>query len=205
MAEFTFFVDAEHYALNGGELAAEEQDLFDHGVRSVDIPTGYATDLGERIPVRVVGDPGTADADIDALHVQLADEAVHIGPAPATASYLDSGKVIDAARTTDVIDVKTLTLTTNLLDLQTTGALGLEALSRGALRATFVERGREALLALRANVETLGLGIVELENGIRITGQLDVTLKALDGDRATGGRAAGPVRHRRDLLCKRRI
>jgi 16S rRNA (guanine966-N2)-methyltransferase len=38
------------------------------------------------------------------------------------------------------------------------GALGLEALSRGALRATFVERGREALLALRTNVETLGLG-----------------------------------------------
>jgi hypothetical protein len=58
MAEFTFFVDAEHYALHGGELAAEEQDLFDHGVRSVDIPIGYGADLGERIPVRVVGDPG---------------------------------------------------------------------------------------------------------------------------------------------------
>ena len=37
-----------------------------------------------------------------------------------------------------------------------TGALGLEALSRGAARATFVEHDRKAVDALRANVETLG-------------------------------------------------
>jgi 16S rRNA (guanine966-N2)-methyltransferase len=35
------------------------------------------------------------------------------------------------------------------------GALGLEALSRGAAEATFVERDRAALKALRANVEAL--------------------------------------------------
>src|SRR4051812_19938869 len=34
-----------------------------------------------------------------------------------------------------------------------TGALGLEALSRGAGRAVFVERARPALRALRANIE----------------------------------------------------
>jgi 16S rRNA (guanine966-N2)-methyltransferase len=34
-----------------------------------------------------------------------------------------------------------------------TGALGLEALSRGAARAMFVERARSALVALRANIE----------------------------------------------------
>jgi 16S rRNA (guanine966-N2)-methyltransferase len=34
-----------------------------------------------------------------------------------------------------------------------TGALGLEALSRGAASATFVERARPALIALRANIE----------------------------------------------------
>jgi 16S rRNA (guanine966-N2)-methyltransferase len=33
-----------------------------------------------------------------------------------------------------------------------TGALGLEALSRGAAHATFMERDREALAALRANI-----------------------------------------------------
>jgi 16S rRNA (guanine966-N2)-methyltransferase len=33
-----------------------------------------------------------------------------------------------------------------------TGAMGLEALSRGAARATFIENGRPALAALRANI-----------------------------------------------------
>lgn len=37
------------------------------------------------------------------------------------------------------------------------GALGLEALSRGAAWATFVDRDRHALAALRANVSTLGV------------------------------------------------
>jgi 16S rRNA (guanine966-N2)-methyltransferase len=36
-----------------------------------------------------------------------------------------------------------------------TGALGLEALSRGAAHATFIEHDRAALVALRANIETL--------------------------------------------------
>lgn len=36
------------------------------------------------------------------------------------------------------------------------GALGLEALSRGAASAVFVERGREALPVLRANIRSLG-------------------------------------------------
>src|SRR5436309_4205711 len=35
------------------------------------------------------------------------------------------------------------------------GALGIEALSRGAAQATFVERARPALTALRANLEAL--------------------------------------------------
>lgn len=38
------------------------------------------------------------------------------------------------------------------------GALGIEALSRGAARAVFVERDRAALAALRANLDALGLG-----------------------------------------------
>src|ERR687889_728011 len=39
-----------------------------------------------------------------------------------------------------------------------TGALGLEALSRGAARCTFVENDRAALDILRRNIETLGAG-----------------------------------------------
>jgi 16S rRNA (guanine966-N2)-methyltransferase len=38
------------------------------------------------------------------------------------------------------------------------GALGIEALSRGAQHCTFVESARPALAALRTNLETLGLG-----------------------------------------------
>ena len=36
------------------------------------------------------------------------------------------------------------------------GALGLEALSRGAAEAVFIERDRDALAALRRNIESLG-------------------------------------------------
>jgi 16S rRNA (guanine966-N2)-methyltransferase len=44
-----------------------------------------------------------------------------------------------------------------------TGALGIEALSRGARRAVFVERNAAALVALQANLTDLGLGEVEAE------------------------------------------
>ncbi len=39
-----------------------------------------------------------SDADRNALHVSLADEAVHIGPAPASESYIVIDKVMDAVR-----------------------------------------------------------------------------------------------------------
>lgn len=39
-----------------------------------------------------------------------------------------------------------------------TGAVGLEAISRGAARCVFVERDREIANILRANVESLGVG-----------------------------------------------
>ena len=39
-----------------------------------------------------------------------------------------------------------------------TGALGIEAVSRGAAFVLFIDEGVEARALLRANVETLGLG-----------------------------------------------
>ena len=54
-----------------------------------------------------------------------------------------------------------------VLDLYAgTGSLGLEALSRGADRAVFVERDRAALRALRANVETVNLGGKVVAGGV---------------------------------------
>lgn len=41
-----------------------------------------------------------SDADAAALHVQMADHAVHIGPAPAAESYLRTDRILDAARVT---------------------------------------------------------------------------------------------------------
>ncbi|WP_417807374.1 acetyl-CoA carboxylase biotin carboxylase subunit [Thioclava sp.] len=41
-----------------------------------------------------------SDADRHALHVQMADEAVHIGPAPANQSYIVIDKIMDAIRQT---------------------------------------------------------------------------------------------------------
>ena len=41
-----------------------------------------------------------SDADKDALHVRFADEAVHVGPGPATDSYLNIDAVVSAALST---------------------------------------------------------------------------------------------------------
>jgi len=41
-----------------------------------------------------------SDADRHSLHVSQADEAIHIGPSPAAQSYLDTDKILAAARST---------------------------------------------------------------------------------------------------------
>ncbi len=41
-----------------------------------------------------------SDADRDALHVKMADEAVHIGPPPSNQSYIVIDKILDAIRQT---------------------------------------------------------------------------------------------------------
>ncbi len=41
-----------------------------------------------------------SDADQDSVFARFADEAVHIGPAPSSESYLLGSKIIDAAKST---------------------------------------------------------------------------------------------------------
>ena len=41
-----------------------------------------------------------SDADRNALHVSMADEAVHIGPAPSRESYLRADRIIEACKAT---------------------------------------------------------------------------------------------------------
>jgi len=42
-----------------------------------------------------------SEADVDSLHVQLADEAVCIGPSPSKDSYLKPDRIIAAAEVTE--------------------------------------------------------------------------------------------------------
>lgn len=46
-----------------------------------------------------------------------------------------------------------------------TGAMGLEALSRGAAHATFIEKDRDALRCLKENLSTLGMNTGTLISG----------------------------------------
>jgi propionyl-CoA carboxylase alpha chain len=41
-----------------------------------------------------------SDADRNALHVRMADEAVHIGASPSAESYLIADRIIEACKTT---------------------------------------------------------------------------------------------------------
>lgn len=41
-----------------------------------------------------------SDADANALHVEMADEAVHIGPPAAAESYLIADKIVEACKAT---------------------------------------------------------------------------------------------------------
>jgi 16S rRNA (guanine966-N2)-methyltransferase len=59
-----------------------------------------------------------------------------------------------------------------------TGALGLEALSRGAAQCTFVENDRAALEALRHNIEHLGVG----DRARVIRGDALTSARTLSGD-----------------------
>ena len=90
-----------------------------------------------------------------------------------------------------------------------TGALGLEALSRGAAHAVFVERDRPALTALRANIAAcraedrctvLGLDVLSLPEGPRADVVFldppygfDLIPRALRHLRATGRAGTGSL------------
>lgn len=58
------------------------------------------------------------------------------------------------------------------------GALGIEALSRGAAHCTFVERDRSALRTLRDNLDALGLD----ERSRVVAGDASVLARGIDAD-----------------------
>lgn len=64
----------------------------------------------------------------------------------------------DRAKEALFASLRPLLVDARVLDLFAgSGALGLEALSRGAASVTFVERDRQALQAIKTNIEAVGL------------------------------------------------
>lgn len=82
---------------------------------------------------------------------------VHSGRRLRTPPGLDTRPTTDRARSALFSMLGALEGARVLDCFAGSGALGIEAASRGAARVTFVERGRPALAALRANLADLGL------------------------------------------------
>ena len=59
-----------------------------------------------------------SEADVDALHVEMADEAVLVGPPPSAESYLVADRIIEAAKQTKAQAIKALCLATHLMKHQ---------------------------------------------------------------------------------------
>ena len=71
---------------------------------------------------------------------------------------LASPKSQSVRPTTDRLRESIFDILAHAFDNACEGALGIEALSRGAARALFVDDGAEARALLRENIEALGLG-----------------------------------------------
>jgi 16S rRNA (guanine966-N2)-methyltransferase len=80
----------------------------------------------------------------------------------------DTRPVTDRVREAVFSSIGDWVVDANVADLYAgSGSFGLEALSRGAESAVFVERGRKALQALRANVSAVDLGGTIIEGTVQ--------------------------------------
>jgi acetyl-CoA carboxylase biotin carboxylase subunit len=143
-----------------------------------------------------------SDADASSLHVRLAPEALHIGPAPAAESYLDTNRLLAAARAAgaDALHPGYGFLSENPAFAEAVAAAGL----------TFIGPPPEAMRAMgdkvraRALMEQAGVPVVPgFEGGARAdftaaAGRLGypVLVKAAAGG---GGRGMRVVRDPADL------
>ena len=98
--------------------------------------------------------------------------------APAGTSTRPTTEIVREA-TFNALGSRDLVVGAHVADLYAgSGAIGIEALSRGAEHCTFVERDRDALRALRTNLDTL-----ELTDRSRIvTGDVLAVAAAIDAD-----------------------
>ncbi|MGB0855114.1 MAG: acetyl-CoA carboxylase biotin carboxylase subunit [Pikeienuella sp.] len=139
-----------------------------------------------------------SDADRNALHVKMADEAVHIGPPPANQSYIVIDKIMDAIKQTgaEAVHPGYGFLSENKLFAEALEAAGVAFIGppAGAIEA-MGDKITSKKLAAEAGVSTvpgyMGL-IADAEEAVKISNQVGypVMIKASAGGGGKGMRIA---------------
>ncbi len=139
-----------------------------------------------------------SDADRNALHVRMADEAVHIGPPPANESYIVIDKVMDAIRQTgaEAVHPGYGFLSENAKFAEALEAEGVAFIGppKGAIEA-MGDKITSKKIAQEAGVSTvpgyMGL-IADAEEAVRISNEIGypVMIKASAGGGGKGMRIA---------------
>ena len=139
-----------------------------------------------------------SDADRHALHVRMADEAVHIGPSPANQSYIVIDKVMDAIKQTgaEAVHPGYGFLSENPKFAEALEAAGVAFIGppKGAIEA-MGDKITSKKLAQEANVSTVPgyMGLIEdAEDAVKISNQVGypVMIKASAGGGGKGMRIA---------------
>ena len=139
-----------------------------------------------------------SDADKHALHVRMADEAVHIGPSPAAQSYIVIDKILDAIRQTgaEAVHPGYGFLSENAKFAEALEAEGVAFIGppKGAIEA-MGDKITSKKLAQEANVSTVPgyMGLIEdADEAVKISNEIGypVMIKASAGGGGKGMRIA---------------
>jgi propionyl-CoA carboxylase alpha subunit len=153
-----------------------------------------------------------SDADQDALHVEMADLAVPIGPAPASESYLVIEKIIDACRTTgaEAVHPGYGFLSERPAFPEALAAAGIVFIGpNAAAMATMGDKIESKKAAAKANVPTVPghLGVIAEEaQAVKIAAEIryPVMIKASAGGGGKGMRIAHSETELREGLARAR-
>ena len=139
-----------------------------------------------------------SDADRNALHVKMADEAVHIGPSPANQSYIVIDKVMDAIKQTGAEAVHPgygfLSENPKFADALEAAGVAFIGPPKGAIEA-MGDKITSKKLAQEANVSTVPgyMGLIEdADEAVKISNEIGypVMIKASAGGGGKGMRIA---------------
>ncbi len=147
-----------------------------------------------------------SDADREALHVSMADEAVHIGPPPSAESYLVVDRILDAIRATgaDAVHPGYGFLSENTGFAETLAKEGIAFIGPGPRAITAMgDKIESKKLAAKAGVSTVPghpEAIADVEEAVQVADAIGypVMLKASAGGGGKGMRIAWTSEEARD-------